>query len=75
MALAVTAQREYDGLLPGDKILILKIASGGSVKVEFQLGTDWILSDTFTESGVKIVMTGRSKFRITPTAGSSFGLE
>lgn len=70
----ITTAQTYTSLIPQDRILILDIAAGGNVKVEYSMGTKWITADTFTESGVKIVYVGGAELRITPSAGSSFAL-
>ncbi|UZJ58539.1 hypothetical protein OKW98_18345 [Pseudomonas sp. KU26590] len=47
-------------------------ANGGSLKVEKQVGDDWVASDTFAQDGAWRLNLGYSQTRFTPAGGAAF---
>lgn len=47
-------------------------SNGGSVKVEKQVGTDWVVSDVFAQDGAWRLDLGYSQTRFTPAGGAVF---
>lgn len=47
-------------------------ANGGSVKVEKQVGVDWVVSDMFAQDGAWRLDLGYSQTRFTPSGGAVF---
>ncbi|ATN92961.1 hypothetical protein HOT36_gp31 [Ralstonia phage RPSC1] len=77
MATAITTTTVYEGLAAQDRLLILKVGTDDAndyVDVEYLLGTDWVLSERFLNSGAKICFFGSSKFRIVPHGIAAYNL-
>jgi hypothetical protein len=55
----------------GSHTLAVK-ANGGGVAVEKQVGTDWVVSDTFSADGAWRLDLGNSPTRFTPTGGAAY---
>lgn len=47
-------------------------ANGGSLSVEKQVGTDWVVADTFAADGVHRLDLGNTPTRFTPKGGAVF---
>ncbi|WP_040263642.1 hypothetical protein [Pseudomonas massiliensis] len=47
-------------------------ANGGSVSVEKQVGTDWVVADTFAADGVHRLDLGNTPTRFTPRGGAAY---
>lgn len=60
-----TGTKVFTGIPAGDRILVISGATEDKpVKVEYKLDTTWVLADTFTSDGARIVFFGGSEFRI-----------
>lgn len=55
----------------GDNNLAVK-ANGGQVVVEKQVGTNWVVANTFTTDGAWTLTLGRSPTRFTPSGGAAY---
>jgi len=58
-------------LYSGEWTLVVK-ANGGSVKVEKQVGTDWVTTDTVSADGAYRMDFGQTSTRFTPAGGAAY---
>lgn len=63
-------------LRPGRDVCVLIVrANGGQLLVEKQVGSNWIIADTFTADGAHAMQFGRGNVRFTPSGGAEYELE